>query len=61
MEAEIPLPQLFVPITVTFPDEAVAEKSTVMVMIEVLLLPVMVAPGGTVQVYPVAPGMAAME
>jgi hypothetical protein len=56
---EAPEPQLLVPSTVTFPEEAEPEKSTV---IELVFVPVaMVAPEGNVQVYPVAPEIAPTE
>ena len=47
-----PFPQALVPKTVTLPEEADELKST---WIELVFAPeVMVAPAGTVQVYPVA-------
>ena len=54
-----PVPQAFVPTTVIIPDEAVAEKSTIMLF--VFAPEAIVAPEGKLQLYPVALGMAAME
>jgi hypothetical protein len=58
-EEDTPFPQSFVPYTVMFPDVAPAEKLTVIVL--VLAPPVIVAPGGNVQLYPVAFPMAGTE
>ena len=60
--AEIaPTPHALVPCTVILPEVAEFEKSTIIVIVPVLVPPTMVAPVGKVQLYPVAFGMATME
>ena len=49
----MPEPQIFVPVTVISPEDADEEKSTVMLF--VFSPDPMTAPGGRVQLYPVAP------
>jgi hypothetical protein len=58
-EDALPLPQAFVPWTVIVPDEAVEEKSTVILF--VLAPDAIVAPKGKLQIYPVALVIEAME
>ena len=54
--AETPLPQLLMPFTETSPETALTEKFTVMLL--VLLPEAMLAPAGSIQLYPVALAMA---
>lgn len=54
-----PFPHSFVPVTVMFPDAAIAEKLTVMEF--VFVPPVIEAPVGNVHEYPVALAIVATE